>query len=70
MVAVILGSSFYHKDTGAGGITYTHSCITWMINENLLYDTGKFTQWFIISYMWEKKHECIYMYERFILWYT
>ena len=49
------------KSLGAGGgigmvgITYTHYCIKQMVNENILYSTGKSTQQCVVTYMGKKK---------------
>ena len=54
------------KSLGGGknwesGNIYTHCCIKWMINENLLTSTEKSTQWFLITYMGKRMDIFIFM---------
>ena len=44
---------------GGVGITYAQYCIKQMINENLLYSTGKSTQEFAIMYVGKIMDICI-----------
>ena len=68
------------EDALGGGINlevridiYTLIHMEWISNKNLLYSTGKSTQYSVVTYMGkepEKEWMCIYTYNCFTLLYT